>query len=475
MKRSLAFTLLLSTLCSGAFAQAVAPEAPVSPSPAEATPGEAMPPQSQASAEPLPAAADPASAPEAAPVAEMAELSQAELEALGFGGGEQAKNLDTDLHLFGFADFGIVAPVLPKSSAWYGAAFDKHRSLYIGNFNLYLAKNISETVRTMGEVRFLYLPNGARDQASGALNSTAVADYGDFSRPLRWGGVEIERVYLEWDALSHLSLRAGQFLTPYGIWNVDHGSPTFIPVQRPFVVGSSWFPERQTGFEFFGKYDVGTQQTLGYHLTISNGQGLSSEYRDLDANKAVGGRAFWEYRGFGQLRIGASGYYGTLTDALLVPGLKDGNVTYTERIVTQRKNLALAMDVLWNYKNLRMQAELLSHQAVYTDEGRVQVASALTGRSNYPADQHSWGGYFLTGYRFDWFGVMPYGVLQYINQVDPGTAVITRLVSFDVGLNVRPIDAVVVKLSFTESHFPDGIYVTKDPVRMIMSQVAWAF
>jgi hypothetical protein len=405
----------------------------------------------------------------------MAELSQAELEALGFGGGEQAKNIDTDLHLFGFVDFGIVAPILPKSSAWYGAVFDKHRSLYIGNFNLYISKNLTESVRTMGEVRFLYLPNGVPDQATGAINSTAVPDYGDFNRPLRWGGVEIERLYLEWDVLSHLSLRAGQFLTPYGIWNVDHGSPTFIPVQRPFVVGSNWFPERQTGFELFGKYDLGTQQTVGYHLTISNGQGLTSEYRDLDSNKAVGGRAFWEYRGFGQLRVGASGFYGMLTDAMTVPGLTNGKVAYTERILTQRKNLALALDVLWNYKNLRTQLEVLTQQAVYTDEGRAQVASALTGRSNYPADQHSWGGYFLTGYRFDWYGVMPYGVLQVINQIDPTSAISTKLVSVDVGLNVRPIDSVVVKLSYIESHFPDGTYLTHDPVRMIMSQVAWAF
>jgi hypothetical protein len=457
MKRSLAYALLLSALSSSAFAQTSDPAAPVSPAPSETAPGEAAPPAPLPSVETLPAVADAAPGPEAAPAPEMAELSQAELEALGFGGGEQAKNIDTDLHLFGFVDFGIVAPILPKSSAWYGAVFDKHRSLYIGNFNLYISKNLTESVRTMGEVRFLYLPNGVPDQATGAINSTAVPDYGDFNRPLRWGGVEIERLYLEWDVLSHLSLRAGQFLTPYGIWNVDHGSPTFIPVQRPFVVGSNWFPERQTGFELFGKYDLGTQQTVGYHLTISNG------------------RAFWEYRGFGQLRVGASGFYGMLTDAMTVPGLTNGKVAYTERILTQRKNLALALDVLWNYKNLRTQLEVLTQQAVYTDEGRAQVASALTGRSNYPADQHSWGGYFLTGYRFDWYGVMPYGVLQVINQIDPTSAISTKLVSVDVGLNVRPIDSVVVKLSYIESHFPDGTYLTHDPVRMIMSQVAWAF
>jgi hypothetical protein len=122
------------------------------------------------------------------------------------------------------------------------------------------------------DLRFTYLPNGALLPNAGSLNyvDTQINDYADVSKLDRWGAIIMQRLYLEWTLHPLITVRAGQFLTPYGIWNVDHGSPAYIPVQRPYAVTSTYFPERQTGLEVFGRWNASNSSTIGYHMTLSN-------------------------------------------------------------------------------------------------------------------------------------------------------------------------------------------------------------
>lgn len=101
----------------------------------------------------------------------------------------------------------------------------------------------------------------------GQRYNTTALDYQDYYRALKWGGVEIERVYLEWLAHPLFNLRGGIFLTPYGIWNVDHGSPAIIPILRPATIGNGYIPERQTGLEVFGTLELTNTETLE-HRTV---------------------------------------------------------------------------------------------------------------------------------------------------------------------------------------------------------------
>src|SRR4029077_7383787 len=108
-------------------------------------------------------------------------------------------------------------------------------SFIVGNLNVYLEKNLSTRLRSLLEVRLLFAPNGSVGAGDQYIDTT-VQDLSNFFRPIQWGAIAIERAYVEYDLEPRLTLRAGHWLTPYGIWNIDHGSPTVIGTFRPFIV-----------------------------------------------------------------------------------------------------------------------------------------------------------------------------------------------------------------------------------------------
>ena len=91
------------------------------------------------------------------------------------------------------------------------------------SFNLYMEGDESgDGWRWLGEVRFTYLPNGTVPTAQ-AHSPTPPPAHGHggarlhgLDGPSSWGGVIIERAYVERTFRSWLTVRAGQFLTPYG-------------------------------------------------------------------------------------------------------------------------------------------------------------------------------------------------------------------------------------------------------------------
>jgi hypothetical protein len=453
-------------------AQPAEQQQPSAPVPAEATTaGAAGLPSDVDHVGPQHALAAPAAIPDETLASGSPLLSTADLEALGLDTAQSG--VDTSLNISGFADFTFAEQFGSQSSLWRASgSAPGHSSFYIGSFNLYVRKNLTDTLRTLGEVRFSYLPNGSADPLARTLSSTQVRDYSDFGRNVRWGSILIQRLYLEWTAHPLFTLRAGQFLTPYGIWNVDHGTPTYIPIQRPFVVGLDWFPERQTGLELFGRVDVSSYGTVGYHVTLSNGTGPVSEFQDLDDNKALGGRLYFEYRALGELRLGASAYYGRDTQS--VPGYvlqPDGAVTSQERLNAQFDALAWAADVSWKYQGWQLQSEWISYQRAYTTRGR--TAMNVMGGAQVPGDSFSWGMYGLAGYRFRWFGIMPFVVVEHID----GQLETNRLsnITFQGGINARPVDSLTLKLGYYHVQFFHGITFGKAPLNMLQAQAAWTF
>jgi len=326
----------------------------------------------------------------------------------------------------------------------------------------------------------MYLPNGATtdNPQTGDIvrTDTTVLDYAGFEEPIHWGGIRIERIWVEHEFSTLFKVQVGQFLTPYGIWNVDHGTPAIIGIRAPVAVADELFPAHQTGIQLYGSKFLDPFE-IGYHLTLSNGRG-SVEYEDFNDDKAVGGRLYLKTEAFGSLTFGTAFYRGGYYDrsAKYVLTSKDGHPVVDQQLTTISKyqEFSLGADLKWQWKHLLVQGEAIVNEANYSQGGRPR-AQVLLGQQGFQADYRRWGAYGLVGYRTPWVQTMPYAMLQYI--IAPDNPLVPPVLGAQFGLNIRPTPAVVLKTEITFTHFggagSGGLGLS--PLRVWASQVAWAF
>lgn len=418
------------------------------------------------------------SADEAALLAELSGASGAEAAMSG-------ASAESRLRIYGFADTKFQYVIGSQSErALYWAQGGAYPSFVMGNLNLYLDAQMGPNVRALSEVRFHIAPmnpGSAAGQFTGtgepAYNEARSPDPNDFGRDFRYGYIEIERAHVEYVFHPLLTVRTGIFVTPYGIWNVDHGSPTILSVRRPYVIGEELFPETQLGIELLGSTSAGSG-TLGYHLTVSNGRGPISRIYDLDANKAIGGRVYYEMRDAVHLKIGASGYWGTYGDTRLHAVSLAPKVEAGLHVYESYKELAFGADLQLEYANVLVQGEVITRQLAY-ETGRPEVSVIGATGSTYVPDSLSIGAYGIVGYRIRDWNLTPYVLASLF---DAGTR--TRFNGsamaggFSGGLTFRPEPSLTVKGVFTYLTFFDSAdgSATKDISQKVVEvQTAWAF
>ncbi|MBN1605985.1 MAG: hypothetical protein JW940_05100 [Polyangiaceae bacterium] len=386
----------------------------------------------------------------------------------------------SSIAVYGFADFTYSH--LLSNRHYYSLFPHPFPSFYVGNLNLYLDAHLSEGWRSLAEVRFTYLPHGTSeiDFAGGtfARTSTSVPDYMELNRPIQWGGVVIERAWIEYQAHALLTARFGQWLTPYGIWNVDHGSPVILGTRRPYMVASELLPQRQTGIELYGTESLDTLQ-LGYHLTLSNGRGPVDSYMDLDKNKAMGWRLWIQNdSSLGTVVFGTSGYRGRYTERSQVYDFADEEEPVHYPISTSYDELGVAADFKWTWGGFLLQGEAALRDQGYADEYRPvdEFAAMDGGPQGWTSDNRSYGFYALTGYRFPWLGVMPFITGEYFSN-GPDMGPVVDAAAILGGFNLRPTDRVVLKLEVTHAWFPtDNVgFEAPKPIDFVDAQIAWSF
>lgn len=390
------------------------------------------------------------------------------------------------LSLYGFADFGITKPFMRDDSV-LGLYVAPRATFMVGNINLYVDSQISRRARSLIEVRFAFMPNGAPsvDPTTARVTrvNTAVTDYRIFGRPTQWGSIGIERVVLSYELAPWLTATVGRFITPWGQWNVDHGSPSLISVQAPIFIDSQHLPARQTGLQLSGQR-AWPHLRAGYFLTLSNGRGPVDTYWDFDRNKALGGRVFTSFSHLGELTLGFTWLFGRATEPLeqyvrLPPGGGTAFVDTTRQSSFFEKSLAA--DLRWEYKGALLVTEFASSGRTYDNRYRTpadpaQAALVSDGRTQLLADGLRWGGYVLAGYRFKFLGTMPFVNFEYDRE--PEAFLGQRVLGQQFGLNIRPEPGLVLKLVASWIYFKDSneIFFGRNyKLWSFNSQAAWAF
>jgi hypothetical protein len=398
------------------------------------------------------------------------------------------------LRTYGFADFNYTKFVYDDPRWETDENIPKHGAFSVGNLNVFLDGKLDQSIRSLVEVRFTYLPNGVALQgdSSGALTtSTRVIDYAQLRATAQWGGIVLERAWVEYRLNELFTLRAGQFLTPYGQWNVDHGSPTLIDVAPPFVIGQELLPKSQVGLEAYGTRYLGDTR-VGYHLTMSNGRiGDNPQFLDYDSSFGFGGRVFADLSFLGDLKLGASVYGGKSTQVVrglsieqieLVPGDPTTALPYYIPFSRQLsfKELSFGVDARWQLGGLLLIAEYLQQSMSSietTSSGLAQLMGAPLDVASSP-DFTKKGYYIIAGYSLP-YEVMPFVMFQYINDSTGSRDATERnkAYGYTAGINWHLKPNVVVKASYTISKFPDApaAWVNSKKFDWFSGQIAWAF
>ena len=354
---------------------------------------------------------------------------------------EEAEAARSRLSIYGFSDMGVKKTWIRDGASWTNVMSDSS-TFAMGNVNLYFDARPVPGFRALTEVRFTHYPHGSESGATFQRTDNAVFDINSPTGRNRvaWGGTVLERAWVEWNDYDAFRVRVGYWLTPYGIWNVDHGTPTLISLALPDFFAQEYFPTHQTGVQIHGSVPTGFWE-LGYHATVSNGR--TPGQIDETEDKAFGGRLFARFEDRNSFTLGASGYRGSYTERTkTLVGVTPLQVTAEDSVVYDE--YALGADVSTDIGALRFRAEGVMQRLTYQEGARDEY-----GPGAAKPDFYRYNLYGLLAYQLPWWGLEPY---LYLEQRLDG---LDDVRTYSAGFNLRFNEAAQVKAQHGYLHFDD--------------------
>ncbi len=388
------------------------------------------------------------------------------------------------LEIHGFFDLNFQKAVFPKDSI-YAMYVPRNSTFVISNLNLYFVGQMAENLGMLVETHLSFLPHGMETDPDSIAVINGVEEQnpdGEYKREETWirdpittafhnyGSITIERAYLNYTPRHWFNIIAGRFLTPYGIWNTDHGSSVVLGVRVPYMQLREMIPSAQTGLQVYGRLFPSDSMYFDYAVTLSNGRGPVEELMDLNENKGLGLRLSFAYEGdVVSIKLGGYGYYGKYTDIsktavtylnsdLTLDETQDKPLRTRVTVTEDYDELAIATDFLLTFKGLRFQAEYVFRFVDYnTHKLESAEGSLLKGVSplvDIYAPSHTANGvYGLLAWELPlskWIHpvrITPYFIAEYNMTED--TFSFYNMNSIVGGLNVKPSPYVTLKAEYT--------------------------
>jgi hypothetical protein len=436
-----------------------APPAATSAAPADVTPSAAAP---------TPAAPDASANDPAAELRQMrAELAEQKRQLEALKAKEEATATeaaaaaeptpeDTEpqkFSIYGFMDMGFQRTWADPKSPVSNFLNSNASTFVLGNLNMYLDAQPVKHWRGLMEIRFTNAPLGNVESVGGfgqtfkRTTTEQIDPNGASLNAPMWGGYTvIERAHIDWTPRQEFNIRAGYFFTPFGIWNVDHGSPTLISTFLPQLVVDKLFPIRQTGLMLFGSTLTGPWE-LGYMATLTNGRQELSAY-DFDDDKAFGGRLYARCDCDIRSQFGLSFYEGDNNDKV-VTLTQVSPLKFQNSESFRYKEWSLGADVSLDMGPTRFRAEGLIRRVKY-DVGKRQPSSPLFAPGGFLPDSYTSTAYALLAHQLPWGGLEP---LVFGEILHGPISVGDTVVQYSAGLNVHFTPATQLKMQVARSHF----------------------
>lgn len=382
------------------------------------------------------------------------------------------------IDIYGFFDVAFVKTLAHKGSLMEGLT-NRESTFVLQNTNLYFSSRMSDSLSAITELRFTFRPHGNEQQfefpAAGLAYERIDTEVDDqlSNEHFRLGGVSIERAHLTWQPRDYFGLIAGYYLTPYGIWNEEHGSPVRTSIRPPHMSVARVVPQAQLGIAVKGRFFPAARTYFDYGITLSNGRGPMDTVMDLDENKALGLKLKLIYEGKKfRLSAGGYGYMGDYTDIKRYVKSVTPEFSVGQEVTESYSEYIGAFDLLLEAGDFRFQGEYVWRLTQYD----IRVPRPQMEGPGYKPDYLAYGGYGMLSYTLPLehlLGEMklaPYVSLEFSEQ-DETIDLFSILISV-VGLNFKPSAYVVLKLEGTYLH------PTKNDdfrVAFIMAQMAVSF